>query len=469
MNKIAEILAKRNAAVVKAKEIAAKDAFDEAVDGPVYKALVQEISGCDASIARIKEANALEVKDAQPAAGQATPATVAAAAVTDRYVKEPSLVVGGLVKMLAKGGGNYYNAKQAAIDTYGENHPITKALATNVGTAGGFIIPPDYMAEIIPLLRARAIVRQSGPRNMPMPRGTMTIPGQSGAASASYGAENAKITASQQTLNSIVASYKKLTALVPVSNDMMRYSDPAVDAFVRDDLVKVIALREDLAFILGDGLADSPRGFLSFANGWVIFNKGTAGVWSTTNNSTFAVNAADPANSTGGNFILSTAAFTAATVANELAGAINRLDTANVPASKRTWLMSPRSKNYLYNVQNALGLYIWRDEMSRGLLLGIPFQVTTQIGNNYWDATGTNKDLSFVFLCEMDEAIILDSMQMELAVSREGSYVDTNSNTISAFQNDQTIIRAIEEHDFQLRHDASVAVIQGVRWAPAIS
>jgi hypothetical protein len=60
-------------------------------------------------------------------------------------------------------------------------------------------------------------------------------------------------------------------------------------------------------------------------------------------------------------------------------------------------------------------------------------------------------------------------MSLELAVSREGTYVDGSGNTISAFQNDQTLIRAIAEHDFQMRHDASVAVNQFVRWAPAIS
>ena len=45
----------------------------------------------------------------------------------------------------------------------------------------------------------------------------------------------------------------------------------------------------------------------------------------------------------------------------------------------------------------------------------------------------------------MDEAMILDSMSLELAVSREGTYVDAGGTTYSAFQNDQTLIRAIAE------------------------
>jgi len=74
--------------------------------------------------------------------------------------------------------------------------------------------------------------------------------------------------------------------------------------------------------------------------------------------------------------------------------------------------------------------------------------------------------LSFVFLAEMSDALLLDSYSIEVAVSQEAMYVDSAGANVSAFQQDQTVVRAIEEHDFQLRHDASVAVLQGVRWKP---
>jgi HK97 family phage major capsid protein len=469
MKKIHELQADRAKAFEAYEAVATKKDF-AAVDQPEYDRVKAEVVRIDGEITRAKEAQELAAKSAQPVAGQdSTRATVPAAPETDRYVKEKSLLLGGVAKMIGVGGGNLYGARQASVDLYGENHPVTKALITSSGSAGGFIVPPDVMNEVIPLLRALAVVRAAGPRNLPMPRGTMTLPGQAAAATASYGSEVKAISQTQQKLNQIVASFKKLTALVPVSNDMMRYADPAVDAFVRDDLVKVIALREDLAFILGDGTQDTPRGYLSFANAWVLAGGGTVGAWSTSANSTLAVNGTDPANSTGGNFISSTANYTLATAAQELGGAVNRLDQANVPDNKRVWFMNPRSYNYLFNVQNSLGVYVYRDELIRGTLLGYPFKKTTQIGTNYWDAAGSNKDLSFIFLVEMTEDIILDSMQLELAVSREGSYVDSTGATVSAFQNDQTIIRAVAEHDHQLRHDAAVAVIQGVRWAPAIS
>jgi HK97 family phage major capsid protein len=458
--KMADLLVKHSAAMKTLEEIGLKADFDETKDAAAYAEAKKAVEAVNGEIARLKDLQELSAKTAQPAAGQDVPA-VAATVETDRYVKEKSLVFGGMVKMFGKAAGSIHNARLEAKELYGESHPVTKALIVSTGSAGGFIVPPDQMTEIIELLRPKAQVRGApGIRNIPMPRGTMTLPGQASAASATYGSEVSKIASSQQTLNQIVASYKKLTALVPVSNDMMRYADPAVDAFVRDDLIKVIALREDLAFILGDGTADTPRGYLSFANGYAVANGGVAGVFSSTGNSTAA---------SGGNFISSTSSYTLATAAQELGGLINKLDSANVPDDRRVWFMHPRTKNYLFNVQNSLGVYVYRDEISKGTLLGYPFRLTTQIPVNIHNADSSQTDCSYIFLAEMTETLLLDSMQMEMAVSREGMYVDGNSNTISAFQNDQTLIRAIEEHDFQLRHDASVAVAQFVRWAPAIA
>ncbi len=53
-------------------------------------------------------------------------------------------------------------------------------------------------------------------------------------------------------------------------------------------------------------------------------------------------------------------------------------------------------------------------------------------------------------------------------MSREGTYVDMAGVTQSAFSNDETLIRGIMEHDFQMRHPASIAIAQFVRWFPAI-
>lgn len=455
----AEVLSQRGKALDELNVLAGTAVLTEEQETR-FKHLETEIAACDAQIERINKAHELAVKNAVAVEGQ-EPRRVFASAETDPYVAKDGLVVGGIMKMLGLGRGSIRLAREEAAALYGENHRVTRALNASTGSSGGFIIPPDYMNEIIELLRPMAVVRNAGPRVIPMPRGTMTLPGQATPAVASYGSEVSTISTSQQSLNQIVATYKKLTALVPVTNDMMRYADPAIDAFVRDDLVKIIALREDLAFLTGDGTSNTPRGFLSFATGYAVANGGTAGVYSVSPATTYT-----PA--TGGNFVTSNATYTLSTAASELGGLVNKLDTANVPDIKRRWFFHPRTFNYLNNVQNSLGVYVYRDELSRGTLLGYPFSKSTQIPINIYTSNSTY-DGSFVFLVEMTEAMILDSMQLELAVSRDGTYIDASGTTQSAFSNDQTLIRAIAEHDFQMRHDASVAVLQYVRWAPAIS
>lgn len=484
-----ELNALRSAETAKMKAIVDKDKkdFRKGADDVEFDRLKKEVEALDLKIKATEEEFDAEIKRAQimqdmerdtakavggqdsfrvPAEVNKDPYTSEEAAKSRGLVTSKGLIVGGFAKAMLMGGGSPFNAVQAAKQVYGENHPVTvqmtKALQAGIGSSGGFIVPPDYVNEIIELLRPRSVVRASNPRTMPMPRGTMTLPAQTAAASAGYGGELAAATASQPQLGDIVATYKKLLALVPVTNDLMRYADPAADAFVRDDLVKVMSLREDLAFLIGDGTQDSPKGFLAFANMWAAANGGTVGRFSATANSVAAV---------GGNFITSTegGSVTLTTVANELGGLVNKLDTANVPDIRRKWFFHPRIFNYLNNLLNSLGVYVYRDELSKGTLLGYPFAKSTQIPINLYDATGANTNCTFIMLVEMDDALILDSMTLELAVSREGTYYDANGVLQSAFQKDQTLIRAIAEHDFQMRHQASVAIDQFVTWTPAIS
>ena len=470
-----ELRAKRATAFDAFKAVGEKKDFDPAKDQGEFDRLKAELDKIDAEIKRYQAVQDAEREKAVVVEGQPDAGKVYASVKTDVYTSKAAaedrglitnkgLTIGGVARALSNGRGSVRDASDWAAKQYGENHPVTKALIAGLGSAGGYIIPPDYINEIIELLRPAAVVRSANPRTMPMPRGTMTLPAQTGAATATYNGEAVKIGTSQPAVGAVNASYKKLTALVPVSNDLMRYADPAADAFVRDDLVKVIALREDLAFLLGDGTAGTPRGFLSFAEQWATQNGGTAGVYSTTGNSTYTTNG-----SSGGNFITSNATYTLATAASELGGAVNKLDTANVPDFRRVWFMHPRSYNYLFNVQNSLGLYVYRDELMTGKLLTYPVKKSTQFPINIHDTTSTNVDLSWIFLVEMTDALLLDSMSLELFVSREGSYTDAGANQVNLVQADQTLIRAIAEHDFQMRHPASIAAIQAVRWAPAIS
>src|SRR5215471_4618106 len=165
MDKVSDLVRQRAAAFDRFKALADQETLSNE-ERKSYAAEKEAVIALDDRITRAREAQAAAAATAQPVEGQQR--AVPAAAKTDRYEKEPSLVIGGVVKMLGIGGGNIYAARQAATDLYGEAHPVTRALVVSVGSSGGFIVPPDYVAEIIELLRPRAQVRSAGPRVIPM-------------------------------------------------------------------------------------------------------------------------------------------------------------------------------------------------------------------------------------------------------------------------------------------------------------
>jgi HK97 family phage major capsid protein len=99
-----------------------------------------------------------------------------------------------------------------------------------------------------------------------MPAGNLTIPRLAAGATAGYQGELDDISSSQETFDDLQLNAKKLTALVPVSNDLIRRAPSNIEAIVRDDMVQSLARREDLAFLLGDGSGNSPIGLLNLCN-----------------------------------------------------------------------------------------------------------------------------------------------------------------------------------------------------------
>jgi len=294
-------------------------------------------------------------------------------------------------------------AKKAWDDDLGKVVVATfeKAMAAGDFTGGGFMIPPEFADQIIDLLRPRSVVRAMGTPTVPMPRGTLTIPKQTGDVSAQY---------------------------VPVSNDLLSVTaGDRADRFIRDSMVRHIATREDRAFIRDDGTNGTPKGLRYWAG------------------SSFA-----------------SAGTTAANIENDLVKMINTMESANVDMSNPVWLMSPRSKNTLLTLRDGSGNLIYpeirpgSDGMSR--LYGWPVFTTTNIPTNLGGGSDTE-----VYLVNVPDLIIAEQGGLEITASDEASYVE-GANLASAFSRDQTVIRAIVRHDFAVQYPEAVVVMTGVAW-----
>jgi len=369
--------------------------------------------------------------------------------------QERDQVVSRLFFAIANAKGDKRHALDYSRRMFGENYPLTKALEKDIheagfafprmirteeeralaagdGPAGGFAVADEWSQDIIEFLRPASVVVKFGGPTLPMTTGTLRLPRISGGASATYVGENVAAVKTQQTFGQVVANFKKLTALVPISNDLLRYASRNAETMIRGDLVGAMAQRADLAAIRDNGTASTPKGIRYWAPASGIISAQTGQ--------------------------------TLATVIQDLGKLVVQLRNNNVRFLKPGWLFAPRIWNFLLTVTNTNGFYVFRDEMlSKGTLWGYPFQVTTQIPVNLSDVSAGTAG-SEVYLADFADLVTCQATQLLVDSSTEAAYVD-GSTTQAAFSLDQMVIRTILEHDFVMRHDFSIAVLTGMTWA----
>lgn len=328
------------------------------------------------------------------------------------------------IRLLAAGKGDPQRAALIA-KSWGDDF-MAKSLNESVLDAGGALVPEEFMAEIIALLRAKTVVRASGAVSIPMNRGSITMPFQNTAATANYVGELQNIPASQPSFGQLTLSAKKLVSLVPISNDLIKDASPSVDQIVRNDLVATMSLREDIAFIRGNGASNTPKGMRH----WAL-----------------------PAN------VFAQTGLTLDDITNDLFTAMTNLENLNVPLSNAGWIMTPRSKSGLMRLRDLNGNFVFRDEMLRGTLMGFRYESTTQIPTNLGGGNETE-----VYFADFSSLVIAENSSLEISVYEGGAFND-GVNVVSGISTDQTIIRALSRHDFGARQRGQeISVITGVQW-----
>jgi HK97 family phage major capsid protein len=130
-------------------------------------------------------------------------------------------------------------------------------------TASGIssLIGTDHLAsQFIDLLRNQVVLFQVGARFLTGLQGSVSIPKQTGAATAYWVADSGNITPSDQSFGSVTLSPKTVGAATLMSRRTLLQTSPAIEALVMDDLTRVIGLAIDLAGIAGTGANNQPTG-----------------------------------------------------------------------------------------------------------------------------------------------------------------------------------------------------------------
>ena len=138
-------------------------------------------------------------------------------------------------------------------------------LTVGTTTAGGFLVGTKNVS-FIEVLRNRTVATRMGATTMPGLVENVTIPCQTGAATAVWMANEAStITESQQVFAQLALSPKTVGAYTEVSRQLMLQSSPAAEGIVTSDLASVAAIAYDLAVISGSGASGQPTGITNTA------------------------------------------------------------------------------------------------------------------------------------------------------------------------------------------------------------
>jgi HK97 family phage major capsid protein len=139
-----------------------------------------------------------------------------------------------------------------------------RTLTANVASAGGYTVATDVLgSSLIELLRNKTMVAQLGARSLSGLQGNVAIPKVSGGATAYWLGETEAVTASDQTFEQVALTPKRLAGLTKYSKQLLAQSSISVESFVREDLMRVLAIAKDLAAINGSGVAGEPLGILN--------------------------------------------------------------------------------------------------------------------------------------------------------------------------------------------------------------
>ena len=399
----------------------------------------KELEEVEKNIATLERAEGARARAAQPANAPLVPAgTVAAQAKGADFTsaEKVGFIAVGMVKAKLDGGGTSARAvfKQLEEAGYGEvakefDTPQQRALNASSSTAGGVFVPDDISNDIIEILRPMTTFLRGGPRRVSLANGNYHMPAGASGATAYWRGEGKPIQPSQPTFTDINLSAKLLGALVPITDQLLRWSRVDIRDWVERDMAAAMAQELDRAAYFGSGTIYEPQGILNIGGvGTVAASGGTAP--------------------------------TVAQIEGDASKLELNMDMINLPQDRAAWVMSPRTLTFLQNLRDGNGnryfpelqaaLPTWRNK---------PVMKTTNMPVNL----GAGTDESVLALINFGDVFFGESRALQFAVSTDASYVK-NGQTVSAFQNELLLIRATTEVDVGLKYLQAVQKLTNIRW-----
>lgn len=367
-----------------------------------YDGLEAEVKSIDAHIKRLEGLEAVQIKAATPVRGGNSEEGAQSRGAVRVEVKGVNLPKGTAftryAMALAKSKGNLMQAAEIAKqfhDSTPEVETVLKAaVAAGTTTDSAWAKPlVEYQtiaSEFAELLRPQTIIgRIAGLRRVPF---NIKVPRQTSGSAASWVGEGAAKPVSALAFDQISLGHTKLAGIVVLTEELIRFSDPAAEGIVRQDLISTIVQTVDRDFVDPD-------------------NAGTADV--------------KPASIINGVTAVVASGTDADAVRADVKAVISKFLTANLSLSGAVWIMTEVQALGLALLTNALGqrefptIEISGD--SGGTFFGLPVVLSENIPLNAGSGNPVTGDGSRIILAKPSEILLADDGEVLLDVSREAS------------------------------------------------
>lgn len=371
---------------------------------------------------------------------------VTAASVRSRTVLPKGIGFARYAMTLAMAKGNIMQAAEIANSNEqwkAETPEVVQVLraAVAAGTtsdatwAGPLVVYQNLQSEFVEYLRPLTIIgRIPGLRRVPF---KIKIPRQTGAASVNWVGEGKVKPLTSMAFDTITMDFAKIAGIIPLTEELVRFSNPSAEMLVRDELAAAIIQFMDSQFV----------------------------------DPTKASNDVSPASITYGVSGVAATGTTAAALRADVRTLMATFLASNLQMGSAVWLMTQQTALGISLMVNTLGQQEFMGiSMNGGTFLGLPVVTSESIPST----GGSPTDGYPIILVNASDILLADDGQVTLDASREASLqMDSapdspptaSTVTISLWQNNMIAIKAERYINWAKRHSGSVGLITNAKYA----
>jgi HK97 family phage major capsid protein/HK97 family phage prohead protease len=415
----------------------------DATESESYDQAVAEIAAVEKHIERLQTAEKSSIATAKPVDGTSVQkaADNRAGIITVKENLPEGIAFARFAKCIALSKGNLMQAEHIAKNQYPEDNRIQNvikaavAAGTTTGTtwAAPLVDYTNLTSDFIEFLRPKTVIGRFGQGGIPALRQipfNVKISGQTSGGASYWTGEGAGKGLMKTDFNNIEFGYSKVAAISVLTEELLRFSNPAAEMLVRDTMVAALVERLDADFI---------------------------------NPAKAAVAGVSPASITNGLTAVAASGTTIEAAKTDIKALFGKFITAKLSLTSGVWIMHPSMALSLGMASNALGQPEFPGlNMNGGVLMGMPVIVTEHTASGTIVLVAANE----IYIAQ-DGVMVDASREASLEMSDAptvNSGTSTGASLVSMFQTNSVALRCEQYVNWKRRRNDAVAIITGAAY-----